>query len=165
MVLNAGWLLVTQQGWLWASVVVIVALLAVLTALMVVVQRTPTSGWAERILVDGTFGLYLGWIAVATCANVTATLVDSGVDPARPWDAIAAVAVLAVVAVVGLLLARRLGGRIAVAAAATWGLLWLAIGRTTDQPRSLPTAAAAVLAALVIVVATARSRRQARSAG
>jgi tryptophan-rich sensory protein len=159
MVLNAGWLLVTQQGWLWPSVVVIVALLGVLTALMVVVERTPTSGWAEWILVDGTFGLYLGWVAVATCANVTATLVESGVDPGAPLDDVAAVAVLGAVAVVGVLLARRLGGRLAVAGATIWGLVWIAVGRTTDDPRSLPTALAAVLVAVIIASATARSRR------
>ena len=33
------------------------------------------TGVPERVVVDGTFGLYLGWVAVATCANVTAALV------------------------------------------------------------------------------------------
>jgi hypothetical protein len=159
MVLNAGWLLVTQQGWLWVSVLVIVALLAVLTAIMVTVERVPTSGWAEWILVDGTFGAYLGWVAVATCANITATLVGSGVDPGAPLDDVAAVAVLAAVAVVGVLLARRLGGRLAVAGATIWGLVWIAVGRTTDDPRSWPTAVAAIAVALVIASATARVRR------
>ena len=67
MVLNAGWLLVTQQGWLWASVVVILALVAVLGVL---VQRLadlgPAPSLVQRVVVDGTFGLYLGWVAVAT---------------------------------------------------------------------------------------------------
>ena len=34
MLLNAAWLLVTQQGWIWASVVVIAALVAVLGVLV-----------------------------------------------------------------------------------------------------------------------------------
>lgn len=161
MVLNASWLLVTQQGWLWASVAVIVALLAVLTLLMVTLHRTrPTDGgWVEPLLLDATFGAYLGWVAVATCANVTATMVESGLDPDGALADTAAVAVLAVVALVGAFVARQLGGRISIAAASVWGLLWIVVGRTTDDPRSLPTAVAAAVAALVIVGATVHFRR------
>jgi hypothetical protein len=161
MALNAGWLLVTQRGWLWASVVVIVVLLTVLVALMVRVQRTPPSGsrWAELLLVDGTFGAYLGWVTVATCANVTAALVASGVRPEPPLDDLAAVAVLAVVALVGMLLARRLEGRFAVAGAMIWGLAWIAVGRTADLPPAMPVAVVALFVALVIAADTLRARR------
>lgn len=159
MLLNAGWLLVTQQGWLWASVVVIVALLAVLTRIMLLLTRHPAPGPVERVLVDGTFGLYLGWVAVATCANVTATLVASGVEPGRPVSDAVAVAVLLVVGGVGALLARVLGGRLAVAAAIAWGLAWIAVGRTSDSPSSTATAVAAVAVALLVLVATGLARR------
>ncbi|GAB4070133.1 hypothetical protein GCM10028777_34390 [Angustibacter speluncae] len=159
MLLNAGWLLVTQQGWLWASVVVILALLAVLTRIMLLLTRHPAPGAVERVLVDGTFGLYLGWVAVATCANVTATLVASGVEPGRPVSDVVAVVVLVVVGAVGALLARALGGRLAVAAAIAWGLAWIAVGRTSDSPSSTATAVAAVVVALVVLVATGLARR------
>ena len=135
MVLNAGWLLVTQQGWTWVSVAVTVTLLVVLGVLMKRLQRIPTRGRAEAVVVDATFGLYLGWVTVATCANVTAALVDSGVDPGPPVADLAAVAVLTLVSAVGVLLARALGGRLSVAAAMTWGLGWIAIGRVADEPR------------------------------
>ncbi len=114
MVLNAGWLLVTQQGWLWVSVVVIVALLAVLVRVLLVLHREPrTGGLVESVVVDGTLGLYLGWVAVATCANVTATLVASGAEPGPAVAQLLAVGVLLVVAAVGVLAARsarRAGG-------------------------------------------------------
>ena len=63
MVLNAAWLLVTQVGWIWVSVVVIAGLAVVLGVL---VRRltdlgTGGAGLGERAVVDGTFGLYLGW--------------------------------------------------------------------------------------------------------
>lgn len=164
MVLNAGWLLVTQQGWLWASVVVIVALLAALATLLVRVQRTPAgrSRWADVLLIDGTFGAYLGWVAVATCANITATLVASDVGLRAPLDDVAAAVVLVAVAVVGIVLARRLGGRFAVAAAMVWGLAWIAVGRTTTEPLALPVAVVAVFVALVIAAETLRARRLAQ---
>ena len=80
MVLNAAWLLVTQQGWIWVSVVVILALAVTLGLLVQRLSREPARDLVEKVVLDGTFGLYLGWVAVATCANVTAALVDSDVD-------------------------------------------------------------------------------------
>ena len=115
-------------------------------------------GHGETVLVDGTFGLYLGWVAVAACANVTAALVASGVDPGGATAQLAAAVVLTVAAAVGVLLARRLGGRWAVAVAMAWGLLWIAWGRVADEPRSVIVALAAVVAAVVVLVAAARER-------
>ncbi|MGB3595274.1 MAG: tryptophan-rich sensory protein, partial [Ornithinimicrobium sp.] len=85
MVLNATWLLVTQQGWIWLSVVVILVLALVLGLLLKRLTPRPRPRVVERVAVDGTFGLYLGWVAVATCANVTAALVSSGVEPGPVW--------------------------------------------------------------------------------
>ena len=162
MALNAAWLLVTQQGWIWVSVGVIAVLAGVLGTL---VQRLtavpPVGGLLERAVLDWTFGAYLGWVAVATCANVTAALVDSGVDLGSTGNQVAAVVVVAVAAVLGVVFARRLGGRLAVALAMAWGLAWIAVGRLTDEPRSVATGVAAALAALV-VLAAALQRRSAR---
>lgn len=149
MVLNAAWLLVTQQGWIWGSVVVIVALLATLVELVRRLTRVRPRDLVERVVLDGTFGLYLGWVSVATCANVFAAATDSGAEPGPA----VAVAVLVLVAVVAVVYARRLGARLAVAAAIAWGLGWVAYGRLADSPASTTTAYAALLAALVAVLA------------
>lgn len=160
MVLNAGWLLVTQQGWIWVSVLVMAGLVVTLGLLVQRLQQHPTYGHGETVLVDGTFGLYLGWVAVAACANVTAAFVASGVDPGGYAGQLAAVAVLAVAAGVGALLAHRLGGRWSVAVAMAWGLAWIAWGRFTDEPRSSLVGVAAIVAALVVLVATGRAHRR-----
>lgn len=159
MVLNAGWLLVTQQGWIWVSVVIIVALALTLGVLLQRLGREASRNVVETVLVDGTFGLYLGWVAVATCANITAALVDSGVDLGNTADQVAAVVVVLIAAGLGVLFATRLGGRWAVAAAMAWGLGWIAVGRLTDEPRSTMTAVAAVVAAVIVLAAAARRRR------
>jgi hypothetical protein len=156
MVLNALWLLVTQQGWIWASVIVMAALVAVLGTLVQRLERIRSYGTAESVIVDGTFGLYLGWVAVAACANVTAALVDSGVDPGGYAAQLAAVAVLAVAAYVGRQLAARLGGRWAVAWGMAWGLAWIAWGRAAGEPRALLVAVAAFVAAAVVLAAAAK---------
>lgn len=162
MVLNGAWLLITQAGWLWVSVVDI-AVLAL--ALGVLVKRLtvlpPTGGAVERLVVDGTFGLYLGWVAVATVANIAAALADSGVEPAPRTAEILAVVVLAVAAGLGVVLARVLGGRFGVAAAMAWGLTWIAVGRLTDAPSSTTTGIAALVAAVVVIVAAVLLRRPA----
>lgn len=154
MALNGLWLLVVQVGALWLSVVVILGLAATLGELMRRLGRPRASGSAEKLLVDGTFGLYLGWVSVATLANVTATLVASGVDPGSETSEYLAVAVLAVGAILGVVLARVLDGRIGVAAAMTWGLFWIAVGRLTGQPASDLAGVTAAIAAAVVVVAT-----------
>jgi hypothetical protein len=159
MLLNAAWLLVTQQGWIWVSVLVMAALVVTLGLLVQRLEQHPSYGHGETVVVDGTFGLYLGWVAVAACANVTAAFVASGADPGGFVAELAAVVVLAVAAGVGVVLARRLGGRWAVAAAMAWGLAWIAVGRLTDEPRSPVVGVAAALAAVVVVVATARRHR------
>ncbi|HYN66039.1 MAG TPA: tryptophan-rich sensory protein [Ornithinibacter sp.] len=161
MLLNAAWLLVTQQGWIWASVVVMAALVATLGVLVQRLEEHRSYGHGETVLVDGTFGLYLGWVAVAACANVTAALVAGGVDPGGYAAQLAAVVVIAVAAGVGVVLARRLGGRWAVAVAMAWGLLWIAWGRLAAEPRSVVVALAAVAAAVVVLGAAAREHSHA----
>ncbi len=158
MLLNGAWLLVVQAGWLWASVAVIGALAGALGLLV----RRLGPGWradaVERVLVDGTFGLYLGWVSVATIANVAAVLVASGVRPAGDVAEAFAVGALALAAVLGVVLARVLGGRIAVALAMAWGLGWIAAGRIAGEPMSDLVGFAAAVAGLVVLTAAALVR-------
>lgn len=158
MLLNATWLLVTQQGWIWASVVVIAALMVVLGRILVGLAGESPRSTAERLVVDGTFGLYAGWVAVATCANVAAALVHSGVELPGAAGEWVGVLVLAVAVAVAALLANRVGGRVAVAAAMAWGLAWIAVGRLTDQPASSVVGVAAAIAALGVIAVTVVGR-------
>ena len=153
MVLNGAWLLVTQAGWLWASVVVILGLAVTLGELMRRLGRPVRAGSVEKVIVDGTFGLYLGWVSIATAANITATLVASGVNPPLEVAELLAVGVLAVAAVIGVLLARLLDARVGVALAMAWGLFWIAVGRIAGEPSSVLTGAAAGVAAAVVLTA------------
>lgn len=159
MILNAAWLLVTQQGWLEVSVVVMLALLVTLGALVQRLHDDPAPTVTDRIVVDATFGLYLGWVCVATCANIAATLVGRGVAAQGTGPTIATVAVLAAVVGIGTFLAQRLPGWWPLVAGVVWGLAWVAVARATDEPRSTPVAVAAALAVVLIVAAFIRTRR------
>ena len=161
MLLNAAWILVTQAGLIWASVAVILALVIVLGIL---VQRLAALGdgtRTEQPVVGGTFGASLGWVTVATCANIAAAGAASGWTLGPVADQFLAAAVLAVAACMGVVYAHRLGGRLAVALALGWGLSWIAVARLTDVPHSPIVGAAALAAAIVVLASTLLARRTA----
>ena len=151
LLLNAAWVAVIQAEWLALSVAVIALLLADLVVVLVRLGESPPSTRYEAVVVDGSLGLYLGWVCIATVANTAATLVASGVDAEGAAATAWAVAVLAVAAGVGVLLAVGLNGRIAPAIGLAWGLGWVAVARASGEPESMAVAIAAVAAAAVTV--------------
>jgi hypothetical protein len=161
LLLNAAWILSVQFDQLWLSLPVIVALLAVLVRTFLLCLSLRPSGTVDAVITDGTLGLYLGWVSIATAANATALLVASGFTGfglgADTW----AVIVLAVAAAVGVLLAIRGRGRIAPALALSWGLAWVAVGRLAGELVSVPAGIAAIAAVAVVLVATAVARLRA----
>ncbi|HEY4535521.1 MAG TPA: TspO/MBR family protein [Enteractinococcus sp.] len=151
--LNATWIGVVQVGIVWASVIVIGILLVVLVRILMILRKTRTHTKTDALLTDGTFGLYLGWVAVATTANIAAWVSTFGVDKFTGWEW-AAVAIIAVVMLIGLGLAVYSRGRIAPALAISWGVTWLAIARMEGQYESPIIVWAAFIAAAVVLAAT-----------
>ncbi|HXD28960.1 MAG TPA: tryptophan-rich sensory protein [Arthrobacter sp.] len=152
--LNAAWIWAVQWGQLALSVVVIVVLLAVLARTFVLFLRTPASGRTERLVVGITFGLYLGWVSVATVANTAALLASRGARASEGTTAVLAAVVLAATAAIGVALAAKTGGRLAPAAALAWGLAWIAVGRLDGGTPSTPIAWSAGAAAVVVIAGT-----------
>lgn len=154
LVLNGLWILSIQFDLLPLSVPIIIALLVVLVlAFLRALALRPLSR-TDAALTDGTIGLYLGWVCVATAANITALLVAAGFTgfgaPPEVWS----VMLLAVVGIIGIALAYRGLGRIAPALTLTWGLAWVAVGRLVGEPHSLATGIAAITAAALVLVIT-----------
>jgi len=151
MLLNAGWLLVVQAGWLWPSVVVILALTVVLGLIIKARAGTRAGGTADAVIVDGTFGLYVGWVSVATCANITAALVDAGVEPGPAMAQVIAALVLVVALGIGVVLARVSSGNPGIGLAMAWGIAWIAVGRLSGEPASTSTGVVAAVVAVGIL--------------
>lgn len=150
MLLNAAWILVVQAGFVPLSVLVIATLAVVLGMLNDRLSRSRPSSRMEALVIDGTFGLYLGWVSVAVCANVASALVDVGTASTGIGATVATVAVLALVGVLGWALSRRLPGRLGIPVGIVWGLAWIAYQRSHGAPESMPVALfAAVVAAWV----------------
>ncbi len=108
----------------------------------------------EAVIVDGTFGLYLGWVSVATCASVTAVLMAASLRPGKVAAQIFAIAVLIVAMLVGVVLARVSGGNVGIGVAMAWGIGWIAVARLSGEPHSAWTAAVAGTVAVVILATT-----------
>jgi hypothetical protein len=161
-ILNGLWLVAAQFTTLPLTVLTIVLLLATLSVVFRRIVVRPTRGVVEAILVDGVTGLHLGWVTLATVANVSAWLTQIAppewVAGAEVWGLV----VLVVVALVGCLMAWLGRGRIAPAAALAWGLVWLAVGRLSGEPQSTILGIAAIVVAVLIVAVTVVRRLRTR---
>jgi hypothetical protein len=158
LLLNAAWILSVQAGLLALSVAVIAVLLTVLAIAFVLLRRHPAESTADAVLLDGTIGLYLGWVMVATVANVAAWLTAAGFDGVG-WSPHAwALALLAAVAVLGSSLALWSRGRLAPSLALAWGLTWIGVSRLTGDLPSAPVAVTAFAAAALVLLVTVAVR-------
>ena len=164
MLLNAAWIWSVQLGWLTVSLLVIIALLIVLCRILVLLVATRPNRWVDALITDGTFGLYLGWVTIATVANASAVLGAAGFEGGGLSVPILSSTVIAIAALIGIATAWKSRGRLAPALALSWGLAWIAVGRLDGGLESPPTAIAAGIAATVVlgagIVCNVRSRRR-----
>ena len=150
---NAAWVFLWHYERFPLTLVAMGALLASLVALHLHLRRGlgPSGAW-ERWLVDAPFSLYLGWISVATIANVTAVLDYAGWSgwglSQEAWMGVA----LALVVALAWLLALREREGVFLAA-----LLWALVGIGVRFPNSgfvtLATWGAALLVGLALAAA------------
>lgn len=147
-IFNAAWLFTWHYNYFGLGVLVMLTLLGLLITsyLRLDVNRAPVSP-AERWSVDIPFSIYLGWITVATVANISDWLYlvqwnGFGIAP-QTW----AVIMIAVASVVGLLmtLVRR-------DAAYVFVLVWSFIGIAVKQASAPSVVLAAWIAAFFMLV-------------
>lgn len=162
LLLNAAWILSIQFDQLWLSVPVIAVLLVGLIVAFRICRAVPPTSRFDAVVTDGTVGLYLGWVCVATAANVTAALVAAGFDGWGIAPEVWSVSVVAVAGIVGVAVAVWGRGRLAPTLALGWGLAWVAVARLTDAPASTVTGIAALVAVLAVIVATISARISSR---
>lgn len=152
-VANVAWLFSWHYGAYALSIFLMLALLGTLIAIYLrlnIGRVDPTLTLADRLLVQAPFSLYLGWITVATIANiasVAAYLGWNGLGLAEPtWAAIMIVVAAIVVSI--LLFNRR---NLAYAGVPVWALFGIRAAQA-DVPLIANTA---VIAAAFIVAMAA----------
>lgn len=170
---NMGWIF----AWHWRKTVLSLLIMLVLLATLILLEgenrkklaagavlgrdRQPVPGVApgteraRRFFLTVPLRVYLGWISVATIANVTAVLVKAdwnafGLDP-RVWTILAIVAGLAVA--LGFSLGKR---QIAAPLVIVWAYAGIVTKRAqTDAGYSMMVWMAALIAAVLILVSIA----------
>jgi hypothetical protein len=151
---NLAWILLWHNLWIGTSLVVMLVLLASLIVVYLRLHgpaaRRPAVTRAERIWAYGTFSVYLGWITVATVANVTIALYDAGWGggflPAAVWGAITLV-------VATLLGVRMLVGYTDLAYVAV--LVWAFVGIVVAQWGTTVVVGTAIVGVLALLYAAA----------
>lgn len=103
---NAGWIFSWQYRVLWLSLVCMLILLASLIIIYVRLSVGRSSaGSAEKFMVHLPMSIYLGWISIATIANVTALLVHYDWNRFGASEQFWAIVVISIGIVLGLLMA------------------------------------------------------------
>ncbi|WP_420640994.1 tryptophan-rich sensory protein [Candidatus Leptofilum sp.] len=160
-VANIAWLFAWHYGFYALSILFMVSILVVLITIyyrLGIGQPNPNLPLAERVLVQFPFSIYLGWITVATIANIASVANYLGWDGfgiAEPtW---AAIMMGVAVIVVGLVLFNR--RNVSYAGVLIWALFGIRAANM-DVPIVANTAViAAILILLIALVGYWRTRR------
>ncbi|MFN0036775.1 MAG: hypothetical protein ACKVUS_17055 [Saprospiraceae bacterium] len=160
-IFNVSWMF----AWHWEQVTLSVLIMAGFLITLLQMNRAIGTGhfkansW-EKWLAHFPFGIYQGWITVATIANVTTLLVNNGWRGGGFGEAMWAIAMVAVGAAAAIFILFRqnnIGHGLAVA----WALLGIYLKRNDAGGVGSETVAVAALVAMVAVLAvtTLRWRR------
>lgn len=159
-VLNTAWLLLFQYEAFALTVPVMAALLVTLIAIHrrlwdVRGQLTTASRWMVRV----PFSIYLGWITVATIANVAQALSSLGVGGfGKPLETTIAAGVLLLGAAIAITFVRRFGD-LAYGAVIVWAYVGIVVKElSTPLVPLVAGLGAVVVAALLLATAVDRVR-------
>ena len=161
-IINIIWLFLWQYEFLSLSVVLMFLLLATLLSIYFRLGIGKSSvTLREKIVVHLPFSVYLGWITIASIANVSVTLVSAnwngfGID-AEIWAAL-----IIIVALVITLLVLSTRRDIAYSLVIIWALIGIALKQSGNQTIVTLTEVSAiiVLLALVVVAVIGRLKRR-----
>ena len=161
-IFNIVWLFLWQFEYLVFSVILMFLLLASLISIYLRLDIGKSQvGLAEKITVHLPFSTYLGWITIASIANVAVTLVSIGwngfgISP-ETWATI--IVVIALLITVLVIVTRK---DIAYGLVIIWAFLGIAVGQSSNQ--NIVTlnqvSAIIVLIALVFSILISRLKRK-----
>jgi benzodiazapine receptor len=164
-VFNVVWLFFWQNELLTISVWVIFAFLASLIAIYLRLNiGRSTVSLKEKLCVHLPFSVYLGWVTIATIANIAVTLVSLGWDgfglSLQTW----AILVLAIALIIDLVvLATRRD--IAYSLVFIWALAGIAVNQTANPSIVLTAEVAVAFIAVALPITLAFSRRRKNNKG
>jgi hypothetical protein len=124
-ILNALWIVFWHYGKLPLSLIVMFGMLVTLIYINIVIKDLPFG------LIKASFGIYLGWICVATIANVTALLVNYNWNGFGISGEIWTIFMISVAALIAALTLYRLTNPF-IGLSVIWAFIGIAIKRQDD---------------------------------
>jgi benzodiazapine receptor len=154
---NIGWIFSWHYLQIALSTFVITGLLISLVLIYerLEIGRAQVSR-AESLAVQLPFSVYLGWLTVATVANVSVILVALGVTGGS-WAPFWAVVAIAAATLIGLTVLRRRGD-VPYTLVLVWALIGIAVARWGTE--AIVVVAALLAAGVLAVAAAQRARRK-----
>ena len=152
-VANICWLFLWQFEYLTVSVALMFLLFGslLMAYLRLGISKSPAS-WRERIAVHAPFGVYLGWITIASIANVAAALVSLHWDGfglgAETWGILVTVIALLIATLVVLTRTDVAYGLV---------IIWALIGISANESGNQNVTLVAQISAVIVAVAVAAS--------
>ncbi|MGD6933813.1 MAG: tryptophan-rich sensory protein [Candidatus Bathyarchaeia archaeon] len=149
---NIAWLFAWQYEQLPISVALMLLLLGSLIAIYVRLGIGKSkASIPEKLAVQLPFSVYLGWITIATIANISATLVNVGWDglgiEATTW-ALIVIAVAVLITILFLALRKD----VAYALVVVWALVGISANQTQNQTIVTATQTSAIIIAIAIII-------------
>jgi hypothetical protein len=155
-IFNFSWILVWQYEYIVLSVLVMLALLATLAKMNLQIREDGNEFY--KIV----FGIYLGWICIATIANVTALFVSLGAMPSVDVQVLVTIAMIIIgLAVVSFIMMKLDNPYLALSVA--WAFYGVSLKREEDFPRIALAAKLAMAAVILVAIWILYRRREARS--
>lgn len=161
---NAAWILCWHFNAIIASVDVMLVLLITLIVIYKKTRLQTAASNKEKLFVSAPFSLYLGWITVATIANITALLVS------LKWNALGlppeywTVAVIVVAVIITLIIQRKFRD-VLYSGVVVWAFIGIIIRHVDTYKSESPVIIGAVGLGIVVVLIGARLMSLKRSMG
>ena len=152
-IINIAWLFLWQYNFLSLSVVLIFLLLITLILIYIRLEIGKTKAkLSEKIATQLPFSVYLGWITIASIANVSVTLVSIGWDGfgigVETWATLIVIVALAITLLV-LATRRDIGYGLVI----VWALIGIAVKQNGNQ-NILTLLEASIIIVIISIVAT-----------
>lgn len=151
-ILNALWIITWHYGKLPLSLLVMLGMLVSLIYINMIIRDLPLG------LIKASFGIYLGWICIATIANVTTLLVNYNWNGFGISQELWTIIMIAVGALIVSITLYRLNNPF-IGLSVIWAFTGIIIKRQSDYRSIMITAAVALSIVAILTVVTFFRRR------
>ncbi len=148
--LNSLWIIAWHYQWLPLSLAIMLGILVALVAICISIKTQPMG------IIKTAFGIYLGWICIATIANVTAVLVNYNWEGWGLSEQTWTIIMITIGALIAMMTIVRLKNPM-VGIAVVWAFIGIIIKQKGLHPAIVTTAAVAIgVVGLITILALFR---------